>query len=243
VSIEAVHWALSVPVGGNLKVVLIGIANHANPDGTEAYPSMERLGVYAHCDPRTAQRNLRKLEFGGWVIDDGIGPGGKRRWRLAMGRQIAAPANRRPDENVAPGGGIPATQTVPSNRPGSGKPSPKRARVRLSDERLAALSDDQRRVVRALRDVAERKDMGLDEEAAIEACLRPAVADRDHAHEAEQLRSWHLEGRGVNSRQVALTAAWRNWLRRAEPANQIRARNGGHGRAAEAQRRIEEWLK
>lgn len=39
-SIEAVSWALGVPVGGNEKVMLLGLANHAHPDGSNAYPAL-----------------------------------------------------------------------------------------------------------------------------------------------------------------------------------------------------------
>jgi hypothetical protein len=83
-SIEAITWALRVPVGGNSKVVLLGLANHAHPDGSESYPSLETLAAYAHCDRSTARRNVRKLEADGWIFRDGDGPKGQAKYRLAL---------------------------------------------------------------------------------------------------------------------------------------------------------------
>jgi hypothetical protein len=91
-SVEAVAWALRVPVGGNAKVVLLGIANHAHHDGTEAYPSLQTLADYACCDRSTAKRHVAKLAEAGWIIKDGVGPVGQSKWRLPIGGvQSASP--------------------------------------------------------------------------------------------------------------------------------------------------------
>jgi hypothetical protein len=95
VSVEAMSWALSVPIGGNAKVILLGLANHAHPDGTEARPSIDRLKVYAQCDRRTVQRNLRQLEADGWIRT--VKPGGQHRdqaatvYALSMGGILPPP--------------------------------------------------------------------------------------------------------------------------------------------------------
>lgn len=83
-SIEAISWALNVPVGGNQKVMLIGLANHAHPDGTESYPSLDTLARYGRCDRSTARRNVRALVAAGWAIEDGEGPMGTHRYRLPL---------------------------------------------------------------------------------------------------------------------------------------------------------------
>lgn len=87
-SIEAISWALNVPVGANEKVMLLGLANHAWPDGTNSYPSLDTLAKYGHCDRSTARRNVRLLEKAGWIAEDGQGPKGTVKWRLAMGEPI-----------------------------------------------------------------------------------------------------------------------------------------------------------
>ncbi len=83
-SVEAFSWALTVPVGGNQKVILLGLANHAHPDGTESYPALDTLAGYAHCDRSTARRNVRKLLDGGWISEDGEGPRGTIKYSLSM---------------------------------------------------------------------------------------------------------------------------------------------------------------
>lgn len=68
-SIEAINWALNhapIPTdrkdASALAITLIALANHAGPDGTEAFPSVERLTNYTRLSRRTVQRSLRSLE-------------------------------------------------------------------------------------------------------------------------------------------------------------------------------------
>jgi hypothetical protein len=217
-SIEAVGWALNVPVGGNEKVVLLGIANHCRPDGTEAWPSLETLARYAACDRSTARRNLRKLEEAGWIVRSGEGPRGTVSWSLPGGWQNATVAP------VPAGGGTSAPEGVapappePSLEPSGVARATARtpARGPLSPEELRALTEVQRHVLIRLREVAAAKRARLVERAALEACA--AFPDRDLMHEATQLHWWHTEGRGRNRRVLDLNAGWRNWLRGAPPA-------------------------
>jgi hypothetical protein len=44
-SVEAMAWALRVPIGGSAKVVLLGLANHADPDGGQAWPCVDTLAA------------------------------------------------------------------------------------------------------------------------------------------------------------------------------------------------------
>lgn len=114
-SIEAFTWALRVPIGGNPKVILLGLANHAHPDGTDAYPSLDTLAEYAHCDRSTARRNVRKLLEAGWIMEDGRGPRGQIKYRLAMTDEPFPTAGGGETPPVAPalqGGGISAPQGV-----------------------------------------------------------------------------------------------------------------------------------
>jgi hypothetical protein len=138
-SIEAVKWALDAPLGGNAKVLLIGLANHAHPDGSESYPSLDTLARYAHCDKSTARRNVRKLADAGWIAEDGIGPRGQTKYRLNLGLQNAtgseSPRVANRQEGVANGaeGGGTAMPPEPSLEP-SKEPSRDNERARAVDE-------------------------------------------------------------------------------------------------------------
>ena len=75
-SVEAISWALNLaPVpadrGGQpssaCKFVLVGLANHAGPDGTGAFPSVATLVRYTGLSERTVRTCLDRLEAAGIV--------------------------------------------------------------------------------------------------------------------------------------------------------------------------------
>lgn len=67
-SIEVLAAVLRMNVGDpTVKLVLIGLANHAHADGTAAWPTVERLGEYACCSRRTVQRSLATLKAAGHI--------------------------------------------------------------------------------------------------------------------------------------------------------------------------------
>ena len=82
-SVEAISWALNLaPVpadrGGQpssaCKFVLVGLANHAGPDGTGAFPSVATLVRYTGLSERTVRTCLDRLEAEGIIApcDPGI---------------------------------------------------------------------------------------------------------------------------------------------------------------------------
>jgi hypothetical protein len=69
VSIEAIAWALNtapIPThrrdASTLAAVLIGLANHADPDGHNAFPAVARLVRYTRLSERTVRSALHTLE-------------------------------------------------------------------------------------------------------------------------------------------------------------------------------------
>ncbi len=75
-SVEAISWALNLaPVpadrGGQpssaCKFVLVGLANHAGPDGTGAFPSVATLVRYTGLSERTVRTCLDRLETMGII--------------------------------------------------------------------------------------------------------------------------------------------------------------------------------
>ena len=84
-SVEAISWALNLaPVpadrGGQpssaCKFVLAGLANHAGPDGTGAFPSVATLVRYTGLSERTVRTCLDRLRAAGSILNKlgGLGP-------------------------------------------------------------------------------------------------------------------------------------------------------------------------
>lgn len=80
-SIEAISWALNsaqIPTdrrdASTLASVLIGLANHADPDGRNAFPSVARLVRYTRLAERTVRSALHTLEELGLITpsDPGV---------------------------------------------------------------------------------------------------------------------------------------------------------------------------
>ncbi len=69
-SVEAITWALNLaPVpwdkgkpNSACAFVLVGLANHADPDGTGAFPSVRTLARYTRLSERTVRTALDRLE-------------------------------------------------------------------------------------------------------------------------------------------------------------------------------------
>jgi hypothetical protein len=75
-SVEAISWALNlapVPADSNgqpsspCKFVLVGLANHAGPDGIGAFPSVATLVRYTGLSERTVRTCLDRLEADGVI--------------------------------------------------------------------------------------------------------------------------------------------------------------------------------
>lgn len=74
-SIESIVWALNdAPIprdrrdASSLASVLIGLANHADPDGRNAFPSVATLVRYTRLSERTVHYALRTLEELGLIV-------------------------------------------------------------------------------------------------------------------------------------------------------------------------------
>ena len=129
-SIEAMTWALRVPIGGNAKVILLGMANHAHPDGTESYPALDTLAEYAACDRSTARRNARRLVADGWAIEDGLGPKGQTKYRLPIDIDPRNLGGGKTPPVADPGGGSSTSEGV--------APAPPEPSIEPSNERKGA---------------------------------------------------------------------------------------------------------
>lgn len=68
-SVEAISWALNeAPVDNpTSKLVLIALANHARPDGSSAFPSVQRMMRYTCLSERSVRQHLGLLEEAGII--------------------------------------------------------------------------------------------------------------------------------------------------------------------------------
>lgn len=86
-SIQAITWVLEEAPGlpAHLAMTLMGLANHADENGHNAYPSQATLAHYTRKGDRSVRRDLRELETLGLI-------------RRGDARMVAhLPADRRPD--------------------------------------------------------------------------------------------------------------------------------------------------
>jgi hypothetical protein len=246
VSIEAMVWAINAPVGGNEKVVLIGLANHARPDGRGAWPSVPLLARYAHASPSTVQRALRGLESRGFAINRGLhGPPGRQTnaYDLSMdplyGEQAdpgqndrgADPGqNDRGSKDATPG--VAGVTGEPSYNQGSASPRP-HARKRAQSARAAAdklpdgypdeLRPHAEQAHRVLTDIAEQWN-------AREVTLRGVGLaimgnqNRRFVQEAFALASWaQAPPRPIKD----VVGTYRTWLGKAERIAGVERLDGG----------------
>lgn len=67
-SVEATSWVLrhERSTTGTVRLILLGIADHADPDGRNAWPSLNTLARQANCSRDTAWRAVKKL------VEDGV---------------------------------------------------------------------------------------------------------------------------------------------------------------------------
>jgi hypothetical protein len=219
VSVEAINWALAVPVGGNAKVCLLGLANHAHPDGSHAFPTLATLAVYAHCDRSTAKRNIRRLVADGWIRSEGVGPNGAMNYTLAMPCQQGgqnAPGALEPFRGgtSAPGGVAPAHPEPSDNRQGTVKRE-ERARAKadeVPDDFPENLRPHARIVYPLLRDVAEQHNARPVTARAVALTIM-GNPGRRYVSEAHAFAAWaQAPPRPVKD----VVGSYRTWLKRAE---------------------------
>jgi hypothetical protein len=96
------------------KLVLLAIADNADDNGANAWPSVATLSRKACVDSRTVQRTVKKLVHDGWLtVWPGAGPAGTNRYAILMPTvdQVAAASARRVHKAVDgvvdnPGAGV-----------------------------------------------------------------------------------------------------------------------------------------
>ena len=83
-SIKLMTLARMTALPTNAKFVLMALADWADDNGINCYPSVYELAEYMTCSERTVQRLLRELEEGNWVavVGNAQGGGSSRQYAL-----------------------------------------------------------------------------------------------------------------------------------------------------------------
>ena len=154
-SVESISWALNLaPVpadrGGQpssaCKFVLVGLANHAGPDGTGAFPSVATLVRYTGLSERTVRTCLDRLAAEGIIspCDPGIVAARIKRadrrpqgWDLNLSLvrhdldDAAAPSSTTSSQGWPPGSPRPRSRTLRAGLAGCNHRTPLLAAARL----------------------------------------------------------------------------------------------------------------
>lgn len=120
------------------KAVLMVLASYANPDGTNAFPSIGRLADDLGCDERTVKRALAALREDGLIERAGITPSGT--WNHTIHLEGAPQRGDTPGTDQAPqaprGGSTAGTPTNPVTKPKT-NPNPQTPGFRSSTKETA----------------------------------------------------------------------------------------------------------
>ena len=65
------------PNGGGEMLLALALADHADDDGNNIFPSVQKLAAKTRQSERTVQYQLRRMEDSGWLLRVGHGKGGR----------------------------------------------------------------------------------------------------------------------------------------------------------------------
>jgi len=197
-SVEAIQWALALPhKNATHKVVLIALANHANPDGGECYPSIVRLETYTGLHKRSIVRAIAQMEELG-IISAIHGQGKKTRYTLHLSVKAVTERHQCQTDTsgrVSPNRGQSATRTGDTAPP---KPS------------LTINNRPKEERARATRLAPEWK---LPAEWWSWAAQQGLEADWIDGEEGN-FRDYWISAPGQKGVKADWFATWRNWCRR-----------------------------
>lgn len=215
---------------GTLKLVLIGIANHAGDGGS--WPSINTLARYASVTPRNAQKAVHALAEAGWITIHEQKGGTTRtpnyarpnlyeiRWERFVAPDTPPPSGATPGPPV--GGDTPpptGATPEPSLEPATTEPSSKRASGNAEPGALALVEADDRRPSaippKLWAKLPEIVRASGHAEHAWELCQRLAASLTERGHRAEISRRWLVDMEAmirIDGRDPAHVAKVIGWL-------------------------------
>lgn len=135
-SIRVMNWVWDYsPAKGTELLLLLAIADAANDDGTNAFPSITTLARKTRLDSRTVRRIVRKLTAEGHIEVDERGGRESNRYSVRMEERFSTPlTDCHPWQNDTPGTGAtpPLTQLCHPTPDTATPPDPSYTRPRPS---------------------------------------------------------------------------------------------------------------
>jgi hypothetical protein len=122
-------WKCEKLIDAVQVLILLCLANHADHEGGNCWPSVQTIAREIRQNERTVRRGLRALELGGWIhVKRGTGRRTSRYTidvaRLKQGAKMVPPVQKPFEEglSVTPGGTL--TTAGVTLRPPRGEPAP-----------------------------------------------------------------------------------------------------------------------
>lgn len=217
-SVEATSAVWRSGVKGEDKLVLLAIADHADPEGRNAWPTLDTLAVYASVSVRSVQRIVRRLSDAGLVIVE-----------RNAGGTIVARGDRRPNlyeiDLAALDGVTPAVTPYGVTRgdktgvrgdrsaPRGDSPTPSPAETR--EERPSEHPSEQKKTPSSSRRGTRLPDDWRPPDDLI-AEMRVECPDVDLIRENRKFADHWRAQPGARGVKLDWHATWRNWMRTAQ---------------------------
>jgi hypothetical protein len=101
-SVQAMSWVLEHSTAEHsARLVHISLANHANGDGEDSYPSIGRIACETLLGESTVRAAIERLKDAGMIVEIGVSSKRTRRFRLILA-DPADPAESAPPQNLHP---------------------------------------------------------------------------------------------------------------------------------------------
>jgi hypothetical protein len=233
-SVQVIGWVLKGAKVGDAvaKLVLLALANHANDDGTAAWPSQKTIAAYAEVTVRTVRTKLEYLQ-----AIDLIRPGDEH---------VVAhlPANRRPqvwDLNITGAWAeILSSQDDLRAEEFSSQETPLGGNLRTSGRKAVSYKPSvepttKELSLRSSSTRATRLDPDWMPSQELIEQMRQECPTIDLKAEHLKFVDYWCSKAGKDATKIDWTRTWRNWIRNAKPAT-----NGQHRYALKRQEETDE---
>ncbi len=213
-SFKCVAWVLDNSDSTlGARLVLISLAEFAQDDGSETYPSVETLMKRSRLSRRGVQDALRRLESDGSLARDGLGSKGQTKWRVLMGGADSARGGADNDTGGAqistPRGAASAPEPLENHQE-----EPSNSPLNISDLNL---SPDAAHVLVRLNEMAKSKKGSKRPEPVRVASLVADFPKHDHRTLIAGFVDYWLHGKGSATKRADLVKTYRNWCERTLP--------------------------